>query len=79
LSNIGHEVVIVDNLSRRNIDNETETNSLMPIAPRSTHLKAWKELTGKANESQIFNIAAKYKGRCERRKRPSTSLWRVQY
>lgn len=60
LSNVGHEIVIVDNLSRRDIDNELETNSLTPIAPMSTRLKAWKELTGKAIEFQNFNIAQEY-------------------
>ncbi|MHB1904595.1 MAG: NAD-dependent epimerase/dehydratase family protein, partial [Ferrimicrobium sp.] len=33
LSSIGHEVVIVDNLSRRKIDIEMETESLTPISP----------------------------------------------
>ena len=60
LSNVGHEVVIVDNLSRRNIDNELEANSLTPIAPISTRLKAWHELTGKVIEFQNFNVAAEY-------------------
>eukprot|EP00957_Ditylum_brightwellii_P154002 11721863-Ditylum_brightwellii.AAC.1 len=32
LSDQGHDVVIVDNLSRRNIDNELGCNSLTPIA-----------------------------------------------
>jgi len=60
LSNVGHEIVIVDNLSRRNIDNELETNSLTPIAPMSIRLKAWNELTGKEIEFQNFNIAQEY-------------------
>ena len=33
LSAQGHEVGIVDNLSRRNIDNELEVQSLTPITP----------------------------------------------
>ena len=33
LSARGHEVHILDNLSRRNIDNELETASLTPIRP----------------------------------------------
>lgn len=33
LSNHGYEVAIVDNLSRRNIDNELEASSLTPIQP----------------------------------------------
>jgi UDP-sulfoquinovose synthase len=60
LSNLGHEVVIVDNLSRRNIDNELETNSLTPITPMSTRIKAWKEVTGKDIEFHNFNIAQEY-------------------
>jgi UDP-sulfoquinovose synthase len=32
LSNIGHDVTIVDNLSRRAIDIELEVQSLTPIA-----------------------------------------------
>ena len=60
LSNVGHEVVIVDNLSRRNIDNELETNSLTPIAPMTTRIEVWKELTDKVIEFQNFNIAQEY-------------------
>ena len=33
LSNAGHEIIIIDNLSRRNIDNELEVSSLTPIVP----------------------------------------------
>jgi len=60
LSNIGHDIVIVDNLSRRNIDNELETNSLTPISPMSVRIKAWKELTGKVIEFHNFDIAKEY-------------------
>ena len=35
LSKRGHEVVIVDNLSRRKIDVELEVESLTPIRPMS--------------------------------------------
>ena len=47
LSEQGYDVTIVDNLSRRNIDNELETDSLTPIMPMSIRLKAWKETSGK--------------------------------
>ncbi len=60
LSKAGHEIIIVDNLSRRNIDNELEANSLTPIAPMSIRLKAWKELTGKTIEFLNFDIAHEY-------------------
>jgi hypothetical protein len=38
LSALGHEVVIVDNLSRRNIDNELAADSLTPIRPMGTRI-----------------------------------------
>src|SRR5690554_3203410 len=60
LSNIGHEVVIVDNLSRRNIDNELEAGSLTPIAPMGQRLEAWRELTGKKIEFRNIDVAQDY-------------------
>ena len=39
LSNQGYEVVIIDNLSRRNIDNELSANSLTPIESIKTRLE----------------------------------------
>lgn len=47
LSDKGHEVIIVDNLSRRKIDVELEVESLTPIKPMSERLAAWKEVSGK--------------------------------
>ncbi|HEY5224017.1 MAG TPA: NAD-dependent epimerase/dehydratase family protein [Microbacteriaceae bacterium] len=46
LSAAGHEVVIVDNLSRRRIDAELGTNSLTPIESVDVRLAAWRELSG---------------------------------
>lgn len=60
LSKLGHDVVIVDNLSRRNIDNELETNSLTPISPISIRLKTWQDVTGNHIQFYNFNIAAEY-------------------
>ncbi len=60
LSQRGHEVVIVDNLSRRNIDNELECESLTPIQPMGERLRAWKEVSGKAIEFLNFNVARDY-------------------
>ncbi|MGQ2989779.1 MAG: NAD-dependent epimerase/dehydratase family protein [Brevundimonas sp.] len=48
LSARGWEVVIVDNLSRRNIDNELEVQSLTPIRPMGERIAAWRELTGRS-------------------------------
>lgn len=60
LSSQGHDIIIVDNLSRRDIDNELETNSLTPIATMSVRIKAWRRLTGKQIEFLNFNIAKEY-------------------
>ena len=46
LSSQGHDVTIIDNLSRRAIDLELEAGSLTPIQPMGTRLKAWKEVSG---------------------------------
>jgi len=54
LSQLGHEVIIVDNLSRRKTDIELEVSSLIPIRPMGERLAAWKELTGK--EIRFFNF-----------------------
>ncbi len=58
LSGLGHEIVIVDNLSRRNIDNELETNSLTPIAPMSMRINTWKEISATISNS-IISISPK--------------------
>ncbi|BAZ44421.1 NAD dependent epimerase/dehydratase family protein [Chondrocystis sp. NIES-4102] len=60
LSNLGFEVVIVDNLSRRNIDNELEVSSLTPIAPIGQRLNAWKEITGKDIKFYNIDISQEY-------------------
>ncbi len=60
LSARGHEIAIVDNLSRRNIDNELEAASLTPIRPIGERIRAWKELTGRSVEFHNFNVAENY-------------------
>lgn len=60
LSKIGHDVIIIDNLSRRDIDNELEAESLTPIQPMGTRLKIWDELTGKKIRFLNFNVAENY-------------------
>jgi UDP-sulfoquinovose synthase len=57
---LGHNIVIVDNLSRRDIDNELEMDSLTPISPMSARIKAWKEITGNDIEFHNFDIAKEY-------------------
>lgn len=60
LSNIGHEVLIVDNMSRRNIDVELEVSSLTPIQPMGTRLNAWKEVSGRIIHFERFDVAENY-------------------
>ena len=60
LSALGHDVTIVDNLSRRNIDIELEVESLTPIAPLGLRIKAWNELTGKIIKFVNVDVAVNY-------------------
>ena len=60
LSNLDFEVIIVDNLSRRNIDNELEVSSLTPIAPIGQRLSTWKNITGKEIKFHNIDIAEEY-------------------
>jgi UDP-sulfoquinovose synthase len=62
LSNLGHEVVIVDNLVRREMDIELEAESLTPIKPIGTRLQAWKEVTGKDIGFRNIDVAEDYAG-----------------
>ncbi len=64
LSATGYDVTIVDNLSRRNIDNELEVSSLTPISPLSVRLQAWKEVSGKTIRSYNFDISKNYARLC---------------
>jgi UDP-sulfoquinovose synthase len=60
LSALGHEVKIVDNLSRRKIDIELECESLTPIRPIGIRIGAWKVLTGKKIDFVNLNVAKNY-------------------
>jgi UDP-sulfoquinovose synthase len=60
LSRRGHDVTIVDNLSRRKIDVELEVESLTPIRPISERIRVWKELTGRAIRFENFTVGDHY-------------------
>ena len=60
LSKQGHDVVIVDNFSRRKIDVELEVDSLTPISAMSDRLEAWKEVTGKTIRFEAIDVAVNY-------------------
>jgi len=54
LSTRGHDIIIVDNLSRRDIDNELGVSSLTPISFPQERIAAWKEVSN--NEIKFHNI-----------------------
>jgi UDP-sulfoquinovose synthase len=60
LSDRGHDVTILDNLSRRNIDNELEVESLTPITPMGVRRQAWKEVSGRELGFINLNLATEY-------------------
>lgn len=60
LSARGHDIVIVDNLSRRSIDNELETSSLTPIRPIGERIGTWQNLTGNTLNFHNFDVAMNY-------------------
>ena len=60
LSRAGHDVGIVDNLSRRFIDVELGIESLTPIRPLPQRLAAWEECTGRTIEFTSLDLAHDY-------------------
>src|SRR5690606_13442757 len=62
LSNDGHEVTILDNLSHRRIDGELGVESLTPIADIQTRLAAWRRVSGKSIGFTNIDIAQDYEG-----------------
>ncbi|MDK8625827.1 UDP-sulfoquinovose synthase [Corynebacterium appendicis CIP 107643] len=62
LSDIGHDVTIVDNLSRRRIDEELGAESLTPIVSIEDRIAAWKEVSGKEIAFRNIDVAQDYEG-----------------
>ncbi len=60
LSDRGHDITVVDNLSRRKIDVELEVESLTPIRPISERLRAWKEVSGRDIGFVNLDLATEY-------------------
>ncbi|WP_029150484.1 NAD-dependent epimerase/dehydratase family protein [Microbacterium indicum] len=60
LSDLGHEVMIADNLSRRAIDEELGAESLTPIASIADRLAAWREVSGREIAFRDVDLAADY-------------------
>jgi UDP-sulfoquinovose synthase len=60
LSDRGHDVTILDNLSRRKIDIELEVDSLTPIVPIGERLRAWEEVSGRKMSFVNIDLATEY-------------------
>ncbi len=60
LSDRGHDVTILDNLSRRKIDVDLEVESLTPIVPVSDRIKAWREVSGREIGFVNVDLANEY-------------------
>jgi UDP-sulfoquinovose synthase len=60
LSQRGHEIFILDNLSRRNIDIELEVESLTPIRPLGERLRVWNETSGKTISFENLTVGVNY-------------------
>ena len=60
LSARGHEVAIVDNQSRRRIDEELEAGSLTPIASITERLAAWREVSGETIDFHDITVGKDY-------------------
>ncbi len=62
LSELGYDVTIVDNLSRRKIDVELGVESLTPIATMTQRLTAWREVSGKTIDFLNLDVGEDYDG-----------------
>ena len=60
LSDRGHDITIIDNLSRRKIDVELEVDSLTPIRPIGERIRVWREVSGREVGFINLDLAAEY-------------------
>ena len=60
LADKGHDVFIVDNLSRRKIDIDLEVESLTPITSIGERVNAWSEIGGKPIHFIHLDLASEY-------------------
>jgi len=60
LSDRGHDVTILDNLSRRKIDIDLEVESLTPIVPIGERVRAWREVSGREIGFVNVDLATEY-------------------
>lgn len=62
LSARGHEAAIVDNGSRRRIDEELGAGSLTPIESLETRIAAWREVSGREIAAHTLTVGKDYDG-----------------
>lgn len=76
LSARGHEVIIVDNLSRRKIDIELGVNSLTPIRFPHERIEAWQEVSGREIRFVDLTVGKDYEAllRLLQEERPDTVI-----
>jgi UDP-sulfoquinovose synthase len=60
LSDRGHDITIIDNLSRRKIDVELEVDSLTPIRPTGERIRVWREVSGREVAFINLDLATEY-------------------
>jgi len=60
LSDRGHDITILDNLSRRKIDVDLEVDSLTPIVPIGDRINAWREVSGREIGFVNIDLATEY-------------------
>ena len=60
LSSKGHEVHIIDNLSRRWVDTELGVQSLTPMDSIQERMRVWRDLGGKPLHFHLINVAEEY-------------------
>uniref|UniRef100_UPI0035C8137A NAD-dependent epimerase/dehydratase family protein n=1 Tax=Citreimonas sp. TaxID=3036715 RepID=UPI0035C8137A len=60
LSELGHEVHIVDNLSRRWIDTELGVQSLTPMDSIQERCRIWQDITGKKLHFHLLDLAKEF-------------------
>jgi UDP-sulfoquinovose synthase len=60
LSDRGHDITVLDNLSRRKIDVDLEVESLTPIRPLGERIRAWREVSGKEIGFVNLDLATEY-------------------
>ncbi|GAA3436834.1 NAD-dependent epimerase/dehydratase family protein [Kutzneria kofuensis] len=60
LSDHGHDVTILDNLSRRAIDLELEVESLTPVRALGERLRVWRQVSGRDIGFVRLDLATEY-------------------